>query len=168
MCVCVSSLQQAHPLSILDALSSKVHFRGVNSSQLCVWGMKGEEGNMLLRDAPFPYPRIPFSPCHLIGGWRNPRHLSGQSPAGDHSCPEQLWLQRLLSPKQTLGKGHCPPGDRHSWQIPSWAQVLPHEGMQRDCLLSHRLLLPSQPSALRKNKAGDYFPASQPVPQLLL
>lgn len=32
------SLEHAHPLSILDALSSKVHFKGVTSSQLCVGG----------------------------------------------------------------------------------------------------------------------------------
>lgn len=123
---------------------------------------------MLLRDAPFPYPHVPFSLCHLLGGWRDPRYLSRQSLAGDCSHPQQLWIQQFPSPQQTLGKGHCPLRDRHSQQTPSWAQVLPHEGMPWDCLLSHLLLLPSQPSALGKNKAGDYFPASQAVPQLLL
>lgn len=50
----------------------------LTSSWLCVWEMKGEEANMLLRDAPFPYPRVPFSSSHHFSGWRDPRHLSGQ------------------------------------------------------------------------------------------
>lgn len=66
----------AHPLSILDALSSKAHSRGADGSQRCVWGWKGRREMWCSGMLHFPTHVFPCPPTrHLLGGWRDRRQL---------------------------------------------------------------------------------------------